>query len=106
MRAKTGLYACLAVVAEKWADFSIITTDNPRYEDNFDIATDISRGFTKNKFQIVLDRGQAVRAAIDMCRSGDIVLIAGKGAEEYTEINGVKVPSSDKAIVKKVLNLK
>ena len=97
--------AKMGKVSETWADFTIVTTDNPRNEDNFDIAQDIVKGFAKNKYKIVLDRGQALRTAIDMCRSGDVVLIAGKGAETYTEICGVKVPSSDRELVNKVLNL-
>lgn len=97
--------AIMGKVAEKLADFTIITTDNPRFEDNYDIAQDICKGFAKNKYKIVLDRGQALREAIELCRDGDIVLLAGKGAENYTEINGTKVYSSDKELVKKVLNI-
>ena len=92
-------------VAEKYANFSIITTDNPRFEDNFDIAQDIAAGFQKNKYKIVLDRGQALRVALDMCTEGDVVLLAGKGAEDYTEVNGAKIKGSDKDLVKKVLNI-
>ena len=62
-------------------------------------------GFEKNKYKIVLDRGQALRVALDMCTEGDVVLLAGKGAEDYTEINGVKIKGSDKDLVKKVLNI-
>lgn len=92
-------------IAEKYADFSIITTDNPRFEDNWDIAQEIASGFSKNKYEIVLDRGQALRKALEICRAGDVVLLAGKGSETYTEINGTKYYSSDKELVQKVLNL-
>ena len=95
----------MGAVAQKCADFSFITTDNPRFEDNFEIAQEIASGFTKNKYKIVLDRGQAFREALDMCRDGDVIVLAGKGAETYTEINGTKVYSSDKELVKKVLNI-
>lgn len=92
-------------IAEKYADYSIITTDNPRFEDNWDIAQQIAVGFSKNKYEIVLDRGQALRKALEICRVGDVVLLAGKGSETYTEINGTKYYSSDKELVMKVLNL-
>ncbi len=92
-------------IAEKYADYTIITTDNPRFEDNWDIAQEIAVGFSKNKYEIVLDRGQALRKALEICRAGDVVLLAGKGSETYTEINGTKYYSSDKELVQKVLNL-
>ncbi len=92
-------------ISERLADFTIITTDNPRFEDNYKIALDIAKGFTKNKWKIVLDRGQAIREALEMCKNGDIVVLAGKGAETYTEINGTKVDSSDKELVKRVLGI-
>lgn len=92
-------------IAEKYADFTIITTDNPRFEDSWDIAQEIASGFGKNKYEIVLDRGQALRRALEICRTGDVVLLAGKGSETYTEINGTKYYSSDKELVQKVLNL-
>lgn len=93
----------MGAIAEEFSDFCIITTDNPRYEDNWDIACDIAKGFSKNKYKIVLDRGQALREAVMLAKKGDIVIFAGKGAETTTEICGTKVESSDKNIVKKVL---
>lgn len=92
-------------IAGEYADYSIITTDNPRFEDNWDIAQEISAGFKKNNYEIILDRGQALRKALEMCREGDVVLLAGKGAETYTEINGSKYYFSDKELVMKVLNI-
>lgn len=97
--------AQMAKISQNLADFSIITTDNPRFESNWDIAMDICSGFTKNKYQVVLDRGQALREALNLCRDGDVILLAGKGAETTTEINGTKVYASDKELVKTVLNL-
>jgi UDP-N-acetylmuramoyl-L-alanyl-D-glutamate--2,6-diaminopimelate ligase len=51
----------MAAISEKLADYTIITTDNPRFEDPYKIAEDICRGFTKHKWLVQLDRGQALR---------------------------------------------
>ena len=92
----------MAAVAEKYADFVIVTTDNPRYEDNYKIAQDIVAGFLKKKYKVLLDRGQAIREAIDITKKGGIVVIAGKGAETQMEIGGTKLEFNDKKFVKKL----
>lgn len=93
----------MGAVSQKYADFTIVTTDNPRFEDNYQIAQDIIKGFSNNKYKMLLDRGQALREALNMCKSGDIVLLAGKGAENYIDIMGTKVDWSDKNLVEQVL---
>lgn len=93
----------MASISESIADYTIVTTDNPRFEDNYKIANDIISGFTKKHYDVILDRGQALRTAVGMCKKGDIVVLAGKGAENYIDINGVKIDYSDKALAQKVL---
>ena len=85
-------------VAERFADLSIVTSDNPRSEKPEYIIADITVGMTENKHQIVVERGAAIAQAIAQARVQDTVLIAGKGHEDYQEIAGVRHPFSDVAI--------
>jgi UDP-N-acetylmuramoyl-L-alanyl-D-glutamate--2,6-diaminopimelate ligase len=89
-------------IATRLADEVIITTDNPRTEDPHTIITDILQGITA-QCAIAPDRSQAIRAAIASARPGDVVLVAGKGHEQYQEIDGVKHPYSDAAVVREAL---
>ncbi len=93
----------MGAISEEFADITIITTDNPRFEDNYKIATEVSTGFTKKKYEIILDRGQAIRRAIELSRKGDIIVLAGKGSEDYLDVRGTKVEYSDKQLVKSLL---
>lgn len=90
-------------VAERFADLSIVTSDNPRSEKPEYIIADIAVGMTENKHQIVIERGEAIALAIAQARAQDTVLIAGKGHEEYQEIDGVKHPFSDIAAAERAL---
>jgi len=89
-------------IATRLADEVIVTTDNPRTEDPHTIITDILEGITA-QCAIAPDRSQAIRAAIAGARPGDVILVAGKGHEQYQEIDGVKHPYSDAAVVREVL---
>ena len=88
-------------IASKYADFSIITSDNPRFEDKTNIANEIASGFINKNFKIIIDRSKAIKYAIENSSSDDIIVIAGKGAENYIEENGVKIPYSDKLEIEK-----
>ncbi len=88
-------------IASNLADFSIVTTDNPRFERREDIALGIEKGMINDNHIIELDRALAIKKAIDMASGGDVVLIAGKGAETYIDENGTKVPFSDLEEVEK-----
>ena len=92
-------------VAKK-ADFSIITSDNPRYEDPLDIITAIEKGYRRfsTRYVIVPDRKKAVEYAIEMMGKKDILLIAGKGGEDYQEIMGIKYPFNDYTVVEELLS--
>lgn len=86
-------------VASRLADHVVITNDNPRDENPQSIANDISKGI-KRKVCIELSRVSAIRLAIESADVGDVVLIAGKGHENYQEIGGEKRPYSDFSVVK------
>jgi UDP-N-acetylmuramyl-tripeptide synthetase len=89
-------------IASRLADEVIVTSDNPRTEDPHRIITDILEGLT-SQCAIAPDRSQAIRAAIAGARAGDVVLVAGKGHEQYQEIAGVRHPYSDAAVVREAL---
>lgn len=95
-------------VAGRLADFSIVTTDNPRTEEPEKIIEDIEKGIskTKGKYKIVVDRREAIKEAIDMATRKDIVILAGKGHETYQEINGQKFDFDERIIVKEILKNK
>ena len=90
--------AIMGAIAERYADEVIITSDNPRTEDPNEIAADIVAGI-KGPSKVIISRRAAIFHALDLCH-GDTVLIAGKGAEEYIEVDGIKLPHSDVGTVK------
>lgn len=92
-------------VAYKLSDHCILTNDNPRSEKPLNIAKDVMEGFGEDvaKFSVVLDRKQAIHAAINMTKGEDTVLIAGKGHETYQEVKGVRHDFDDKLIAKNYL---
>ena len=92
-------------VAGRLADFSFVTTDNPRTEKPEDIIADIEKGISKTKgnYKVVVDRKQAIKEAIGMAGKRDIVILAGKGHETYQEINGRKYEFDERKIVKEIL---
>lgn len=75
-----------------FSDFTIITSDNPRFEDPLDIIKDIKVGIekTSKNYIEIPDRADAVLYAIENAKEGDIIVLAGKGHENYQEIKGVK----------------
>lgn len=88
-------------VSGNMADFTIITSDNPRDEEPEDIMNDIETGIkkTSGKYIKISDRGEAIKYAIDNGQNGDIIVIAGKGHEDYQEIKGVKYHQTDRELV-------
>ena len=92
-------------VAGRLADYTIVTTDNPRTEKPADIIAEIEAGIskTKGKYEVVEDRTEAIEKAIKMMNKRDIVILAGKGHEVYQEINGEKFPYDEREIIKNIL---
>jgi len=90
-------------VAGELADLSIITNDNPRSEDPQDIIAQIQKGFTRGENKIIADRKAAIEYALNIAQEGNIVLIAGKGHEDYQIFRDRTVPFDEREIVKDYL---
>ena len=100
-----GKRPIMAQEAVKRSDKVIITSDNPRFEEPQDIINDMLAGLTASEMKKVLsivDRKEAIRTACALAQPGDVILIAGKGHEDYQEIKGVKHHFDDKEIVKEI----
>ena len=93
-------------VSGRLADFTIITSDNPRFEKPQDIIDDIKVGIgkTDGKYVEICDRKEAIRYAIENGQPGDIIVLAGKGHEDYQEIEGVKYPMDERVLIAEILD--
>lgn len=93
-------------ISSNLADYTIVTSDNPRFEEPQDILNDIVVGVKRGKgeYTAILDRKEAIRHSILTAREGDIILIAGKGHENYQEIRGVKYHMDDRELVKEIID--
>jgi UDP-N-acetylmuramoyl-L-alanyl-D-glutamate--2,6-diaminopimelate ligase len=99
-----GKRPMMGAVASKLADECIITSDNPRTESPKAIIDAILFG-VDGEYKVIEDRALAITRAVGMARAIDTVLIAGKGHEDYQEINGVKQPFSDSEVVRRALSV-
>lgn len=101
----SGKRAIMGEISGKIADFTFITSDNPRTEDPQKIVLQIEEGMkkTKGKYKVVVDRVEAIKEAIKMADKKDIIVLAGKGHEPYQEINGVKYPFDERIIVNDII---
>ena len=100
-----GKRPLMAQEAAKQSDRVIITSDNPRFEEPQDIINDMLEGLNaqqKKKTISIVDRKEAIRTATMMANKGDVILIAGKGHEDYQEIKGVKHHFDDREIVREI----
>ena len=95
----------MGAIAARLADFTVLTSDNPRYEDPFDIILQIEAGFrpVSREYVVVVDRESAIEYAVHMLSQGDVLLVAGKGGETYQEIMGVRHIYNDAAAVRAAL---
>ena len=96
----------MGTIAGRLADYSILTSDNPRSEEPMAIIRSIEEGIrkTQGSYEIMEDRRAAISKALDMAQDGDVVILAGKGHETYQEISGVKRPFDEKQIVRELLS--
>jgi UDP-N-acetylmuramoyl-L-alanyl-D-glutamate--2,6-diaminopimelate ligase len=100
-----GKRPLMGKVAEELSDLIILTSDNPRFEDPKMIIEDIKKGLTGMKpCYVWVDREEAIKSALEMLRAGDVLLIAGKGHEDYQEVQGKRIPFSDREVVKRLLS--
>ncbi len=90
----------MGAAVDQNADYAIITSDNPRKEDPEAIIEDIKRGFRGSKYEVVVDRKEAIFRAIAMAQPRDIILLAGKGHENYQEFADHTVPFDDVDVAK------
>ena len=92
-------------VSGRLADLTIITSDNPRFEEPQDIIDDIKTGIgrTDGKYVEICDRKEAIKYAIANGQPGDVIVLAGKGHEDYQEIRGVKHPMDERVLIAEVL---
>ena len=92
-------------IAAENSDFCIVTSDNPRYEDPYEIISEIEVGIKplNKKYVTVTDRETATEYAINLLESGDILLVAGKGGEYYQEIMGIKHSYNDTSVIKRII---
>ena len=103
-----GKRPIMAKEAVKRSDKVIITSDNPRYEEPQDIINDMMAELTKDEMKktlSIVDRKEAIRTACMLAQPGDVILIAGKGHENYQDVKGVKHHFDDKEVVQEIYNM-
>ncbi len=93
-------------VSGRLADLTVITSDNPRFEEPQDIIEDIKTGIsgTGGAYVEIVDRKEAIRYAMEHGQDGDIIILAGKGHEDYQEIRGVKYPMDERVLIREILS--
>ena len=103
-----GKRPLMAQEAVKQSDKVIITSDNPRFEDPQTIINDMLEGLNTTQMKKVLsivDRKEAIKTACALAQKGDVILVAGKGHENYQEVNGVKHHFDDKEVLRECFSL-
>jgi UDP-N-acetylmuramoyl-L-alanyl-D-glutamate--2,6-diaminopimelate ligase len=90
--------APMAEVAERNSDHVIITSDNPRSEDPLSIIREVEKGLRRSGYESFVGREVAIRRAVELAGSGDIILIAGKGHEQYQETTAGRIPFDDVSV--------
>lgn len=102
----TGKRSIMGEIAAEIADFVVITSDNPRFEDPYEIISEIEKGVRKTgkSYVSVTDRESATAYAVSLLDKDDILLVAGKGGENYQEIMGIKHSYNDNTVIKKLIS--
>jgi UDP-N-acetylmuramoyl-L-alanyl-D-glutamate--2,6-diaminopimelate ligase len=102
-----GKRPIMAKEAARLSDYVILTSDNPRFEEPDEIIRDMAEGLTDadaKKSMKITDRKEAIRTACILAQTGDVILIAGKGHEDYQEVKGVKHHFDDREVIKEIMN--
>lgn len=100
-----GKRAVMGEIASRWSDYVILTTDNPRSEEPSSILSDVEEGMqAPGDYEIIEDREEAIHRALGMAEPRDIVVIAGRGNENYQEVNGSKRSLNDFDVVERFMN--
>jgi len=97
--------SAMGLIASRFADRVVLTSDNPRSENPESIIDEIQAGMDSVDLLIIVDRGEAIREAINLASDSEVVLIAGKGNEDYQEQASGKVPFSDYAVIDEVMSV-
>jgi UDP-N-acetylmuramoyl-L-alanyl-D-glutamate--2,6-diaminopimelate ligase len=90
-------------IASDRSDYVVVTSDNPRYEDPETIIQDTREGM-HGEYVAITEREDAIREAVSIAERGDVVVVAGKGHENYQEIKGIRHPMSDKEIISRAID--
>lgn len=90
-------------IATELSDYVILTSDNPRWEEPREIIREIEEGILKDNYIVVPDRAMSLWIGTKLCKKGDILIVAGKGHEDYQEIKGERYPFSDREVLVKAL---
>lgn len=92
-------------VSSNLSDLTVVTSDNPRFEEPMDIINDILIGVRKGpgKYVTIPDRKEAIKYCIENAEEGDIIILAGKGHEDYQEIKGIKYPMDERDLIADIL---
>ncbi|MCD8334530.1 MAG: UDP-N-acetylmuramoyl-L-alanyl-D-glutamate--2,6-diaminopimelate ligase [Clostridiales bacterium] len=103
-RAKSRRYE-MGEASSRLADLTVVTSDNPRFEEPMDIINDILTGVAKadGAYVTIPDRKEAIAYCMSIGQAGDIIILAGKGHEDYQEIRGVKYPMDERVLVEEII---
>ena len=93
----------MGAIVDQLSDLAIVTTDNPRSEDPQAIIKEILVGFKKHKPEVIVDREEAIGKALQVAEKGDVVLIAGKGHEDYQIFKDRTISFDEREVVRKHL---
>ena len=95
--------AIMGEIGSRLSDISIITSDNPRTEDPMEIINDVVKGIKKQEFEVIADRTAAIKRAIEIAGQGDVIVIAGKGHEDYQVLKDKTIHFDEREIVSEIL---
>lgn len=101
----SGKRPIMGEISGRIADYTIITSDNPRTEKPEEIISQIENGIkkTNGKYECIVDRKEAIKKAIEIASKRDLIVLAGKGHEPYQEINHKTYPFDERVIVREII---